>query len=382
MLPLAVGIVAAALSPGGPTARPVELARFPATQTVQTLAIGGANVFAATELPDSSVRLLMLRPGVRRTIGSFSAPRPVEGRAGYELGRITQSLRLAASGSRLAVLRTVRAVWRPECVRRGCGEPGLHEPLLTELYIARPGERLKLLVQVNHRADACALTPIHVVVSGTMISYVARFGEGSACRGGGSMVVVAAFRGNSGVIKRAFAVPRGEVTALALADPYVAWATRRPAPCPCSTVVVASWRTGLTRFRFVAPRLDRIEEIAVTREAAVALVARVQQRQGCKRKEIVVLPAHAVPRLVGARATGMGGLVGETLVHAGFDERGCAGTAPRIVVTDGRGRTRVLRRVGAIPNGLDFDGTHVVYSLPLRSRSSASPQVVYRQRVR
>jgi hypothetical protein len=381
VLALAIGVVAAAVVPGGPSPRPVELARLPPTQTVQTLAIGGANVFAATELPDWSVRLLMLRRGERRTIGSFSAPIPAEDRAGYELGRITQSLRLAASGSRLAVLRTVRAWWRPECVRRGCGEPGFTEPLLTELYIARHGERLKRLMQVDHRVAACALTPSHVVVSGSMIAYVARFGEGGACRGGGSVVAVAAFPGNSGVAKRVFAVQRDEVTALALAGSYVVWATRRPAPCPCTTVVVANWRSGTILFRFVAPRVERVDEVAVTRDAAVALVARVQ-RQGCKHKEIVVLPAHAVPRLVGARATGLGGLVGENLVHAGFAERGCAGAAPRIVLTNVRGQTRVLRRVAAVPSALDFDGTHVVYSLPLRSRSSASQQVVYRQRVR
>jgi hypothetical protein len=377
---LAVGLIAAALAAGNAHARTTELARFPAAQKVQTLAIGGGRVFAATELPNGSVRLIVLQAGKRRAIGAFAAPIPAEGRAGYDLGRVSQSLRLAASRSHLVVLRTIRATWRPDCVRWGCGRAGYTEPLRTELYVARHGQRLRQLMRVDHRVDGCALTPTHVVLSGAMLAYATRFGQGSGCGRGGSVIAVAELQGDRVTHKRVFTERRDEVTALALAGSYVVWAARHPAPCPCATVAVADWRRGTTHFRFVAPRLETVDHVAVTSDAAVAIVTRTP-RQGCRRNEILLFPSRTTARRVRARVTAIGGFVGTRLVHVGSDARRCAG-AQRIALTDVRGRTRVLRKVTSAPRGLDFDGTYVVYALPLRDGPTPSPKVVYKQRVR
>jgi hypothetical protein len=115
--------------------------------------------------------------------------------------------------------------------------------------------------------------------------------------------------------------------------------------------------------------------------AAVALVGHVP-RSGCDARAIVLLPAHAVPRRLGARVTSIGGFVGARLVHAGLEPGSCTRAARRIALTTVGGATRVIRKLGATPSGLDFDGTYIVYAVPLRAGSTRSPQVVYRQRVR
>lgn len=381
IIPLAAGVVAAAFAAGSPSPVSAELVRLPATQKVQALAIAGPTVFVATAEADRSVRLLMLRRGSRRTIAAFGAPIPAAGRPGYELGRVAQSVRLEASGAQLAVLRTVRAFWRPDCLRRGCRRAGFSEALLTELYAARPGGRLRRLMRVDHRADACALTPMHVEVAGSMLAYVARFGQGSGCSRGGSLIAVLESRGGAVLHRRVFIEKRGEVTALALGGSYVVWATRHQAPCPCTAAVLADWRRGKTVFRFVAPELDAVDDVAVTSTAAVALVGH-PPRSGCDARAVVLLPAHAVPRRLGARVTSIGGFVGARLVHAGLERGSCTRAARRIALTTVGGATRVIRKLGATPSGLDFDGTYVVYAVPLRAGSIRSPQVVYRQRVR
>jgi hypothetical protein len=378
---LAVGVVAAAFAAGGPTPASAELARLPASQKVQALAIAGSTVFVATAQSDRSIRLLMLRRGSRRTIGAFGAPIPAAGRVGYELDRVAQTVRLEASGAQLAVLRTVRAFWRPDCLRRGCRRSGFSERLLTELYAARPGGSFRRLIRVDHGADRCSLRPTHVEVAGSMLAYVARFGEASGCARGGSIVAVVESRGDALVHRRIFIEKRGEITALALAGSYVVWATRHSAPCPCTAAVLADWRRGRTLFRFVAPELNAVEDVAVTAGAAVALVGRVPRR-GCNARAIVLLPAHAVPRRLGARATSIGGFVGPRLVHAGLARGSCTRAPRRIELTTTGGATRVIRTLGATPSGLDFDGTYIVYAVPLRAGSTRSPQVVYRHRVR
>jgi hypothetical protein len=378
---LAVGVVAAALAAGGQTPASTELARLPASQQVQALAIAGSTVFVATAHADRSVRLLMLRRGSRRTIGAFGVPIPAAGRAGYELGRVSQSVRLEASGVQLAVLRTVRAFWQPDCLRRGCRRSGFSERLLTELYVARSGGNLRRLMRIDHRGDDCALRPTHVEVGGSMLAYVARFGEGDGCASGGSIIAVVESRGDTFVHRRVFTERRRAITALALGGSYVVWATRQPAPCPCTAAVLADWRRGKMLFRFVAPELNVVEDVAVTAKAAVALVGRVPRR-GCNTRAIVLLPAHAVPRRLGARATSIGGFVGPRLVHAGLARGSCLRAPRRIEVTTEDGATRVIRTLGATPSGLDFDGTYVVYAVPLRAGSTRSPQVVYRHRVR
>ena len=380
VLSLAAGVLAAALAAGSPAQSSPELARIPASQQVQALAIAGKTVFVATAQSDRSVRLLMLRHGSRRTIGAFGAPIPASGRAGYELSRVAQSLRLEASGAQLAVLRTVRAFWRPDCLRRGCRRAGFSEALLTELYVARPGARLRRLMRVNHRGGGCSLTPTQVEVAGSMLAYVARFGEGSACARGGSIVGVVESQGDALIHRRVFTEKRGEITALALGGSYLVWATRHRAPCPCTAAVLTDWRRGRTLFRFFAPELKGVEDVAVTANAAVALVGRMA-RGGCARG-IVLLPAHAVPRRLRARVTSIGGFVGARLVHAGLERGSCARAARRIALTTVGGATRVIRKLGATPSGLDFDGTYVAYAVPLRAGSTRSPQVVYRHRVR
>ena len=381
VLSLAAGLIAAALAVGSPAPASSELARLPASQKVQALAIAGSTVFVATTQSDRSVRLLMLRRGSRRTIGAFGAPIPAAGRPGYELGRVAQEVRLEASGKQLAVLRTVRAVWRPDCLRRGCRRAAFTERLLTELYAARPGGRLRRLIRVDHRADGCSLTPRHVEVAGAMLAYVARFGDGAGCGSGGSLVAVVESRAGALVHRRVFTEKHDEITALALGGSYVVWATRRSARCPCTAAVLANWRRGKTLFRFVAPELSAVDDVAVTSSAAVALVGRVP-RSGCNSRAIVLLPAHAVPRRLGARATSIGGFVGPRLVHAGLARGSCARAPRRIEVTTTGGATRVIRTLGATPSGLDFDGRYVVYVVPLRAGSTRSPQVVYRHRVR
>jgi hypothetical protein len=380
VLSLAAGVLAAALAAGSPAESSPELARIPASQQVQALAIAGKTVFVATAQSDRSVRLLMLRHGSRRTIGAFGAPIPASGRAGYELGRVAQSLRLEASGAQLAVLRTVRAYWRPDCLRRGCRRAGFSEALLTELYVARPGAPLRRLMRVNHRGGGCSLTPTQVEVAGSMLAYVARFGEGSACARGGSIVGVVESRGDALIHRRVFTEKRGEITALALGGSYLVWATRHRAPCPCTEAVLTDWRGGRTLFRFVAPELKGVEDVAVTANAAVALVGKMARR-GCARG-IVLLPAHAVPRRLRARVTSIGGFVGARLVHAGLERGSCARATRQIALTTVGGATRVIRKLGATPSGLDFDGTYVAYAVPLRAGSTRSPQVVYRHRVR
>jgi hypothetical protein len=348
---------------------------------VRSLVIGGQNVYAATELRNGSVRVVELRRRERRVVRAFPSPIPVGARAGYELADVKQSLRLEASDARLAVLRTVRAVWRPDCFRRGCRRASIDEALLTELYVARPGEPLARLMRVDHRADRCALTPTHVAVSGSTVAYVARFGEMRGCARGRSLIGVVAFRGDTLRHERVLTVRRGEVTALAIAGPYVAWASRRAAPCPCVTLVLSDWRKGVTRYRLGVQRLDVVDDMAMTRAGAVALAAH-RERNGCVRSEIVLVPAIALfPRTLRAPGATIGGFDGARLVHATFGRRSCSRSVPRIVITDVRGRTRVIRRVSAAPNGIAFDGRHVVYALPLRPASTPSPQVVYRQRV-
>lgn len=382
VLSLAAGLIAAAFAVGSPAPASSELARLPASEKVQALAIAGSTVFVATTRSDRSVRLHMLRRGSRRTIGAFGSPIPAAGRHGYELGRVAQTVRLEASGKQLAVLRTVRAVWWPDCLRRGCRRAAFTESLLTELYAARPGGRLRRLIRVDHRADGCSLTPTHVEVAGAMLAYVARFGASAGCVSGGSLVAVVESRpGGTLVHRRVFTEKRGEITALALGGSYVVWATRHRAPCPCTAAVLADWRRGKTLFRFVAPALSAVDDVAVTSNAAVALVGRVP-RSGCNSRAIVLLPAHAVPRRLGARATSIGGFVGPRLVHAGLARGSCARAPRRIEVTTTGGATRVIRTLGATPSGLDFDGTYVVYAVPLRAGSTRSPQVVYRHRVR
>ena len=76
------------------------------------------------------------------------------------------------------------------------------------------------------------------------------------------------------------------------------------------------------------------------------------------------------------------GFVGARLVHAGLERGSCTRAARRITLTTVGGATRVIRKLGSTPSGLDFDGTYVVYAVPLRAGSTRSPQVVYRQRVR